>query len=80
MRIVRTPQGEVLIDPTGKRSGRGAYICPQRSCWHEALKRQRLGGALHTTLAPTVVQMLREYAQRFPEQEDAPVAADANGA
>jgi predicted RNA-binding protein YlxR (DUF448 family) len=78
VRIVRTPDGEVLVDPTGKRSGRGAYLCPQRSCWNEALKRQRLGVALHTTLGPTVTQMLREYAQRFPEQEAAPAAAAVN--
>ena len=35
-RIVRTADSGVLIDPTGKRNGRGAYLCDQVSCWDKA--------------------------------------------
>ena len=42
VRVVRTPQGEVLLDVTGKMSGRGAYICPKVSCYEKALKTKRL--------------------------------------
>ncbi|HLF27410.1 MAG TPA: YlxR family protein [Anaerolineae bacterium] len=37
-RVVRTPEGRVEIDPTGKRSGRGAYVHERRSCWEHALR------------------------------------------
>ena len=42
LRIVRTPDGHVAIDPIGKKSGRGAYLCARLSCWETALKRKRL--------------------------------------
>ncbi|CAM5788396.1 YlxR family protein [Brevibacillus borstelensis] len=32
VRVVRTPQEEIIIDPTGKAAGRGAYVCRQESC------------------------------------------------
>jgi predicted RNA-binding protein YlxR (DUF448 family) len=37
MRIVRTPDGHVVADPTGKRAGRGAYLHKERECWEAAL-------------------------------------------
>ena len=42
LRIVRTPDGHVLIDATGKKSGRGAYLCAKLSCWEKAVKGKRL--------------------------------------
>ncbi len=42
LRVVRTPDGHVLLDATGKKSGRGAYICARLSCWETALKKKRL--------------------------------------
>ena len=51
MRIVRTPEGEVEIDSSGKRNGRGAYLCADRACWEEALRKDWLGRALRTSLA-----------------------------
>jgi len=41
LRIVRTPDGHVLVDATGKKSGRGAYLCAKLSCWENALKKKR---------------------------------------
>src|SRR5215469_671186 len=52
IRVVRTPDGHVELDPTGKRSGRGAYLCARRSCWELALKKGRLEHELETTLTP----------------------------
>jgi predicted RNA-binding protein YlxR (DUF448 family) len=37
MRIVRTPDGHVVADPTGKKAGRGAYLHKERECWEAAL-------------------------------------------
>ena len=41
-RIVRTPEGEILADPTGKKSGRGAYICRSGDCLSKAEKGKKL--------------------------------------
>jgi len=51
VRIVRAPDGAVGVDPTGKRSGRGAYLCLQPQCWQVALKRHALEKALKTELS-----------------------------
>jgi len=42
LRVVRTPDGHVMLDATSKKSGRGAYICARLSCWETALKKKRL--------------------------------------
>jgi predicted RNA-binding protein YlxR (DUF448 family) len=67
IRIVCTPEGEILVDERGKRNGRGAYLCAQQACWEEALARQRLDAALRTSLDEATVTTLRVYAQTLPE-------------
>ena len=42
LRVVRTPEGEILIDPTGKKSGRGAYLCASSECLKMARKQRQL--------------------------------------
>jgi predicted RNA-binding protein YlxR (DUF448 family) len=63
IRVVRTPDGTVAVDPTGKRSGRGAYICPQEDCLVKAVKARRLERALRTSIAPEVMEELRRRVQ-----------------
>lgn len=50
VRIVRTPEGEVLVDPTGKKAGRGAYTCPSIECLEKAFKGSLLAQALEFEL------------------------------
>ncbi len=50
------------MDETGKRSGRGAYLCPEPSCWERALSKGQLSRALRTNLTEEVRARLREYA------------------
>src|SRR5437868_2306858 len=45
-RLVRQADGRVAVDPTGKRAGRGAYLCHDPACWEQALKRRGLERAL----------------------------------
>ncbi len=52
VRIVRTVAGRVEIDPTGKKSGRGAYLCQATECWSAALKRGALPRALKIEAIP----------------------------
>ncbi|MCL6451720.1 MAG: YlxR family protein, partial [Acetobacteraceae bacterium] len=54
------PQDTVEIDPTGKRSGRGAYICPRLECLQKAIKAKRLEKALQRSIAPEIIQSLTE--------------------
>ena len=64
VRVVKTPEGSVQIDPGGKANGRGAYICGKPSCWEDALTKERLARALRTTITPDV----RSEFKRFGEQ------------
>ncbi len=76
LRIVRTPQGHVELDATGKKPGRGTYLCARRSCWDLALKKGRLEHEFELTLAPEDRQALEAYAETLPaETEPAPLAA-----
>jgi predicted RNA-binding protein YlxR (DUF448 family) len=74
LRIVRTPQGRVEMDPTGKKSGRGAYLCANRSCWNTALKKKRLEQELETTISEEDRAALEEYAATLPPSESLPRA------
>lgn len=65
VRIVRSPQG-VVIDPTGKLAGRGAYLHTRRSCWENGLK-GALVSALKTELTPEERERLMSYAVSLPE-------------
>ncbi len=77
VRIVRlsAPGDEdvVIVDETGKRSGRGAYLCRQRVCWGTIQTRRQLERALKVTMTDETLDQLREYAvglaQLLPESE-----------
>lgn len=49
-RIVRTPDAGVVVDSTGKRNGRGAYVCVQEACWDKILNTRLLDKALMVTV------------------------------
>ncbi len=42
LRIVRSPEGEIIVDLSGKKNGRGCYICSNRECFEKAKKGKRL--------------------------------------
>lgn len=85
LRIVRTPTGEVKLDPVGKLSGRGAYLCARRSCWGPALRKGKLEHELKTTLSPEDRAALEAYAETLPIEHASPhsepsgSSADATG-
>lgn len=64
IRIVRTPENEVVIDPTGKKSGRGAYLCAKEEYIQLAQKKKALERALQVAIPPAVYEQLREYVSR----------------
>lgn len=63
VRIVRSPEGEISADLTGKKSGRGAYICRSSECLAAARKTGRLGRALDCTVPEEIWDKLLEETQ-----------------
>jgi len=70
-RIVRTPEGDVRIDPTGRMNGRGAYLCDKPACWQRAITTPVLARALNAELAPESINALKEFAAGLASEEDA---------
>lgn len=61
VRLVRTPEGQLVIDETGKRNGRGAYLCRQEACWEAAIKGSQLSRALRMELGEDEKALLRDF-------------------
>lgn len=59
LRLVRTGEG-VVLDVTGKKAGRGAYVHPQRSCWERALRTSLLQRALRMNITSENLQILSQ--------------------
>ena len=59
IRIVRTPDGEILTDSTGKKAGRGAYVCLSEDCLNKAMKAKRLEKAFKSALNEEVYEKIR---------------------
>ena len=51
LRVVKTPEDEILLDFTGKKSGRGAYICPKKTCFAKARKSRRIESILECQIS-----------------------------
>ncbi len=69
MRIVRTSEGRVIADPTGKKAGRGAYLHKERECWDAVLSaRGRIEHALNmeTPLLAEDRAVLEQLSATFP--------------
>jgi uncharacterized protein len=70
VRLVRTEEMKVEVDPTGKRNGRGAYLCRRRSCWQRAIDTKAIERALRVTVDDETRANLLEYARSYfpPDQ------------
>ena len=60
IRIVRTPEGEVTIDFTGRKNGRGAYLCMSLACFKKARKSGRISKALETPITDELYEILEK--------------------
>jgi len=61
VRLVHISDGSVEVDATGKKAGRGAYLCPTQECWEIGLK----GGRLEHTLRTSLTQDNRDQLIRY---------------
>lgn len=60
IRVLRTPTGEIVLDLTGKKSGRGAYICKSLDCFKKARKARRIETSLECSVPDEVYQRMEE--------------------
>ena len=67
VRLVRTATGTVVVDPSGKLNGRGAYLCPDEACWTQAERRRGLERALSVRLDAEAWQNLLSSRPTPPE-------------
>ena len=76
VRVVRSPEGAVYVDDTGKANGRGAYLCRNRLCWQKVIggigqrSNGRLAAALHASLSEAECRALWDHARQLPEVPD----------
>jgi hypothetical protein len=61
IRLVRLANGSVEVDSSGKKAGRGAYLCQAPGCWQSGLKTARLGYILRTNISQGNLEQLIEY-------------------
>ena len=67
VRVVRDQAGSVQVDDTGKKPGRGAYICHDQTCWDKALKKTRLDHTLRGPISSEDRLTLQQYARQVVE-------------
>ena len=70
IRVVRSPEGEVSLDPGGKKSGRGAYVCRNAECLKRAIKQKQLERQLDVTLPAETVEALTAAMNELTEAAD----------
>lgn len=71
-RVVRQPDGTVVIDLTGRLNGRGAYICGKPGCWERAASTDVLAKALNVELTPSLRDELRQFGLKVANIEATP--------
>jgi predicted RNA-binding protein YlxR (DUF448 family) len=68
VRLVRTPEGKIELDITGKKAGRGAYICRDRVCWDNLAKGKQLEHAFKSVIHKgDLEQLIRDGKERIKE-------------
>ena len=77
---MRTPAGSVVIDPSGRLPGRGAYLCQDAACWDQAARKRALEHALKTTIPTDLAEILAAgpTGPAVPTRE--PLTSDEGGA
>jgi predicted RNA-binding protein YlxR (DUF448 family) len=67
IRILKTPEEEVIMDTTGRKNGRGAYICPNPECLQKAKKSKGLERSLKISIPKEVYENLEKEMNAFAE-------------
>ena len=66
-RVVRTPEGNVILDKTGRANGRGAYICKSKECLKKAIKPKRVSRSLEVEIPDELYDALQRELEQIDE-------------
>lgn len=65
MRVIRTPEDELVIDVTGKKNGRGAYLCFSKECFEKAVRSKGLERSLKMNIPSSVYDSLEKEIEQI---------------
>lgn len=68
IRILKTTEEEIVLDATGKKNGRGAYICLSKECFEKAVKNKGLERSLKTAIPQTVYDSLKKEIEEIESE------------
>ncbi len=69
MRVIKSAEGEIFLDTTGKKNGRGAYICKQVECLEKAFSNHGLERSLKISIPKETMENLSKEMKMFVEQQ-----------
>ena len=69
IRVVRAPDGTVSLDASGRKPGRGVYLCRSVECMKRALKQRQIERQLEVTLSPEMQDTLRQLMETLPAEQ-----------
>ena len=70
LRVVRSPEGTISLDTTGRASGRGAYLCRDVQCLRRARKSRRIENTLECTIPEEVWDRMEEELEKYADEQD----------
>lgn len=68
LRVLRTTEDEIILDATGRKNGRGAYLCRSTDCFQKAVKSRGLERSLKTMIPAEVYESLEKEIEKFAEK------------
>ncbi len=68
IRILHTPQDELVIDTTGRKNGRGAYLCFSADCFEKAVKSRGLERSLKRSISPEIYESLKKEIEQIDQK------------
>ena len=69
IRVLKTSENEIILDATGKKNGRGAYICPSMACFEKAVKSRGLERSFKMAIPKEVYESLKKEMEQIDEQK-----------
>ena len=69
IRVIKTAEGEILLDATGRKNGRGAYLCPSMECFKKAVKGRGLERSFKMAIPREVYETLEKEMEEIDTQE-----------
>ena len=69
IRVIKTAEGEILLEATGRKNGRGAYLCPSMECFKKAVKGRGLERSFKMAIPREVYETLEKEMEEIDRQE-----------